>query len=171
MKKILVLLLTLAIASFWSAAYAGKEAKGHGHEKAGKGGGDHHSTMAGAMEPHGDEEHMKDMAEFQRTMSDNFAGLMGIMTGLIYDRKDAVKGGAKILIKHSDHIAALKPPINAHRIKEYKYYAFQLKEHSKHVLQAIGMKNGEVVYGYHLGEVVDACVSCHTNFRPRLPGK
>ena len=41
----------------------------------------------------------------------------------------------------------------------------------KHVLQAMDMKNGEVGYGYDLGEAVDACVSCHTHFRPRLPAK
>lgn len=82
MKRIIVLFLVFAMASFLVVAYAGKGAKGHGHGK----GGDHHSTAAGAMKPHGDEEHMKAMAEFQRTMADNFAGLMGIMAGLIYDR-------------------------------------------------------------------------------------
>lgn len=79
MKRIMAMMLVFAVASFLFVAYAHKEDKGRGHGKAGSVlWGGHHSIAAGAMAPHGDKEHMKAMAEFQRTMSDNFAGLRGI---------------------------------------------------------------------------------------------
>lgn len=77
MKRLMAMMLVFAVASFLVVAYAGKGDKGHGHDKAGAAHGvDHHTTAAGAMAPHGDKEHLK-------AMSDNYAGLMGIMTGLI----------------------------------------------------------------------------------------
>ena len=179
MKILTGALLVAGLALLVGMAHAGEGKPGHAHapkKEAAKTGGHRDAAPHGhapgmAMMTHGDAQHMKDMEMFRQTMSENFGGLMGIMTGLIYDRKDAVKDGAAILVRHSDHIADLKPPKNAERIEQYKYYAFQLKEHSKHVMQAVDLTHGEMVYGYPLGEVVDACVSCHTHFRPRIQAK
>ena len=78
MKRIIAVLLVFGVAALLATAHAEKGAKGHGHEKASSStSGEHHSTAEGAMTSHGGEEHMKAMAEFQRTMPDNFTGLMG----------------------------------------------------------------------------------------------
>ena len=137
-------------------AHGGEGKAGHAHapkNDAANTGGHHdaapHANAPGtAMMPHEDAEHMKDMAKFHQTMSENFSGLMGIMTGLIHDRKDAAKVGAEILARHGDHIADLKPPKNAERMQEYKTRAFRLQEHFKHLMRAVDMASGEAMCAY-----------------------
>lgn len=179
MKKLITTLLLFGMAVILGTAHAGSGAPQHAHGEAKSAGkaADHQGAvldahmLGTAMMPHGDAQHMKDMAAFRKSMAENFAALMGMMTGLIYDREDALTNGAKILAEHADQIAMLTPPKNPERIGEYRYYAFQLKQHSLHFLDERGKAHGTEVYGYHLGQVVSACVSCHTNFRPRQMAK
>ena len=133
--------------------------EGHGNvtkdkKSMGKG---HHAGMG--------KEHMKDMEKFSKVMSGNFAAVMTIMSGLIYDNLSAVEEGSKNLIKHADEISRLKPGVNLKRIDEYKHYASHLKIHAKHMLDAIKHPNPEIMYAHHLGEIVDSCVNCHKTFR------
>ncbi|MCZ6556809.1 MAG: hypothetical protein O7A69_03410 [SAR324 cluster bacterium] len=104
MKFILSLLTIFALTVLLGTAQAGKGAAGHSD-------GDAHDKSSGAaarqdaapdahaageiMTPHGDARHMKDMAKLRKAMAGNFAGLMGIMTGLIYELSEAVAVGAR----------------------------------------------------------------------------
>lgn len=103
MNFILSLLTLFALSVLLGTAQAGKGAADHGHEDAhnnSAGSSAHHDAAphadsAGAMMPHGDARHMKDMEAFRRAMAANFAGLMGIITGLFYERSEAVAVGAR----------------------------------------------------------------------------
>ncbi|MCZ6645828.1 MAG: hypothetical protein O7B79_06260 [SAR324 cluster bacterium] len=180
MKFILSLLTLFALAVLLGTAQAGKGAADHGHEDAhnkSAGSSAHNDAApradsAGAIMPHGVAQHMKDMEAFRRAMAANFAGLMGMITGLIYERGEAVVAGARVLASHAEEIAKLRPPKNTERIEEYRYYAFQLEQHSLHFVKSVEEKNHlSEVAGYHLGQVVNACVSCHTIFRPKAAAR
>ncbi|MCZ6533295.1 MAG: hypothetical protein O7A08_10065, partial [SAR324 cluster bacterium] len=125
MKFILSLLTLFALAVLLGTAQAGKGAADHGHEDAhniSAGSSAHHDAAPDAhaageiMTPHGDARHMKDMAKLRKAMAGNFAGLMGMMTGLIYERDEAVVAGARVLASHAEEIAKLRPPKNTERI-------------------------------------------------------
>ncbi len=103
-------------------------------------------------------------AAFEKEMEAAGRRIRVVLGGLIAEDWDKARGEAESLAAQAATIRALTPKVETGKIALFQADADSLAARAKRLAAAAGEKNGAKA-SLALGQVVEACVTCHAVFR------